>query len=417
MKDNLLPFWMAFAHAKGFSNKRKMDFLIEVVHHKNVPLDEALKAIKNGDKLGFSFEEKEWKGISEAALEVANYSFLAEQLTEKGISALNIMDKFVYPAVLKNNLKKDAPILVYAKGNMDLLKRNSIAIVGARKSNDTSLEFTKNIAKKAVIGKSVVVSGFAKGVDKMALDAALDFKGQSIIVLPQGIDTYTSKEYYPHIINGDVLVMSTYHPKAKWSVGLAMDRNKTIYGLAQEIYAAESNDSGGTWEGVLNGLKRGRKVFVRKPEKKENNANLLLIQKGATPVDFFGNETTLNGSGQEVQTVSKPEVALPASEPQPVAQPHQESEAREFEMPKAIERVGNSFSDSDLTEKVINILKNNNGKGLKVNELANLLELDEKTVTKASTVLSKSPKLKKEKKGRFNIFYLNEELPKQGQLF
>jgi len=37
-------------------------------------------------------------------------------------------------------------------------------------------------------------------------------------------------------------------------------------------------------------LRKGRKIFVRKPEPNEKNANNLLIQKGAIPVDFNGME-------------------------------------------------------------------------------------------------------------------------------
>jgi predicted Rossmann fold nucleotide-binding protein DprA/Smf involved in DNA uptake len=38
------------------------------------------------------------------------------------------------------------------------------------------------------------------------------------------------------------LVLSTFHPKAVWSVGLAMARNPIIYGLADEIFVAESRE-------------------------------------------------------------------------------------------------------------------------------------------------------------------------------
>ena len=67
-----------------------------------------------------------------------------------------------------------------------------------------------------------------------------------------------------------------------------MARNPIIYGLAAEIYVAESSDKGGTWSGVIDGLRKNRKIFVRKPEDSEKNANFLLIQKGAIPIDFNG---------------------------------------------------------------------------------------------------------------------------------
>ena len=126
-----------------------------------------------------------------------------------------------------------------------------------------------------------VVSGFAKGVDKQALDSAIKYKGQSIIVLPQGILTFTSgfKTYYKQIVDGDVLVLSTFFPKAPWQKELAMARNPIIYGLADEIYVAESSEKGGTWSGVVDGLHKKRKIYVRKPGSNEKNANNLLIQK------------------------------------------------------------------------------------------------------------------------------------------
>jgi predicted Rossmann fold nucleotide-binding protein DprA/Smf involved in DNA uptake len=77
-----------------------------------------------------------------------------------------------------------------------------------------------------------------------------------------------------------------------------MARNPIIYGLANEIYVAESKPStnrqgketkGGTWAGVMDGLKKERTIYVRTPGGSEKNDNDLLIQHGATPVDSDGN--------------------------------------------------------------------------------------------------------------------------------
>jgi len=197
-----------------------------------------------------------------------------------------------YSKTLKENLKSaHAPALLYVKGNKQIMREKSIAIVGSRSASNKSLEFTDNIAKLASKEYKVVVSGFAKGVDKQALDSAIIYKGQSIIVLPQGIMTFGSgfKKYYKQLVDGDVLVLSTFFPKAPWKAELAMARNPIIYGLADEIYVAESAEKGGTWSGVVDGLRKNRKINVRKPEPNENTANNLLIQKGAIAVDFNGN--------------------------------------------------------------------------------------------------------------------------------
>jgi predicted Rossmann fold nucleotide-binding protein DprA/Smf involved in DNA uptake len=78
-----------------------------------------------------------------------------------------------------------------------------------------------------------------------------------------------------------------------------MGRNPYIYGLAKHVYVAESGSEGGTWSGVVDGLRKGRTIYVRKPKFGEQNANLELIEKGATPVDYNGNVI-----GSEVMRVS-----------------------------------------------------------------------------------------------------------------
>ncbi len=128
-------------------------------------------------------------------------------------------------------------------------------------------------------------------MDTAALQETLKCGGQSIIVLPQGILTFKSgmREYYPHVMAGNVLIVSTFHPRAPWGTALAMARNRYIYGLAQEIYIAQSGESGGTWAGAIDGLKHDRPVYVRTPEPDEQSANALLLEKGAIPVDGDGN--------------------------------------------------------------------------------------------------------------------------------
>ncbi len=285
-----LAYWLALAHLPKIRTKKKNEIIVKLFEDKKSIID------------FFHFETKQWKNnygidereiplFQEAVNELSNYAFLVEDILEQGYNILPITSPDYSPILKKNLGKTYAPPLIYTKGNIDIMKENSIAIVGSRKANETSLAFTDNIARKASEDYKVIVSGFAKGIDKQALDSSLKYKGQSIIVLPQGITTFKSgyKKYYSQIIEGDVLVLSTFYPKAPWSVPLAMARNPIIYGLATEIYVAESSETGGTWSGVVDGLRKGRKIYVRKSQLKETNANNILIQKGAVPVDFEGN--------------------------------------------------------------------------------------------------------------------------------
>ncbi len=292
-----LTYWVALAHTPKIWTSRKNEMIVYFFKQEKSIID----FFESDDFLGMDLKAEESALLNQTKAELGNYSFMTEDLLNQGYEIVPVVSKD-YSPTLKENLKYNSPIVLYIKGNKQILQEQSIAIVGSRDANEESLQFTDNVAKKASSEYKVIVSGFAKGVDKQALDSALKYKGQSIIVLPQGITTFASgmKKYYKQIIEGDVLVLSTFHPKLPWSVDLAMARNSIIYGLASEIYAAQSDEKGGTWSGVCEGLKKGRKVYVRVPDKKEKCANMLLVEKGAVPVDMEGNVCE--------NTIVKPEI-------------------------------------------------------------------------------------------------------------
>jgi DNA processing protein len=303
-----LTYWLALAHVPKIQTKKKNEIIVRLFEKGKTIID------------FFEFEQSVWENdyelnqseivlFEEAKKELSTYAFMVEDLLEQGYSILPITSQDYSPTLKKNLGRTYAPPVIYTKGNLQIMKEKSIAIVGSRKANDISLEFTDNVAKNASKDYKVVVSGFAKGVDKQALDSAIKYKGQSIIVLPQGIATFQSgfKKYYKQIIDGDVLVLSTFYPKAPWSVQLAMARNPIIYGLASEIYVAESSEKGGTWSGVMDGLRKGRTIYVRKPNSGEKNANNILISKGGKAVDNEGNLTIYEIKEESKSIVSEPD--------------------------------------------------------------------------------------------------------------
>ena len=300
-----LTYWVALAHTPKIWTSRKNEMIIYAFNQGKTIVD----FFESGTFLNMDLKQDEAMLLKQTKSELGNYAYMVEELLNQGYDIIPITSQ-EYSPILKANLKYNSPLVLYTKGNKQILQEKSIAIVGSRNANENSLIFTDNVAKKASAEYKVVVSGFAKGVDKQALDSAIKYNGQSIIVLPQGITTFGSgmKKYYKQIVEGDVLVLSTFHPKSPWSVELAMARNSIIYGLASEIYAAQSDEKGGTWSGVCDGLKKKRDVFVRVPEKNEKCANLLLIEKGATPVDIEGKQIQLKIQKPKSQSEIKEDI-------------------------------------------------------------------------------------------------------------
>lgn len=287
MTDKDLSYWMALAHIGGWRTEKINRLAHAILKEQQTGFEEFFALDPAAWSEIYGLGEEDVRRLVGLAGELPNYSFLAESLMEQGykIVPLNSPD---YSATLKNHLKfKYSPPVLYIKGNREILDQGSVAIVGSRHTGPASLEFTEARARMAAENGQVVVSGFAPGVDRLALDTALKSKGKSIIVLPQGITTFVSgfREYYQQIIEGDVLVLSTFHPNARWTAGLAMARNPIIYGLADEIYVADCQEKGGTWSGAMDGLRKGRTIYVRAPAPGEKNALKMLIEKGAIPIE------------------------------------------------------------------------------------------------------------------------------------
>lgn len=260
---NEATYWAALAHLPNWGYGKINSLIVRFFHDEKMSIEDFFNLSHSAWSDKFQLDQKDISDLQKAKSELPGNAFFVDNLINQGYELIPITSSD-YSKLLKQNLKSShSPALLYVKGNIKLLNERAIAIVGSRSAENISLEFTDNIARWASFSTKVVVSGFAKGVDKQALDSAIKYKGKSIIVLPQGITTFSSgfKAYYRQIVGGDVLVLSTFPPKAAWSVGLAMARNPIIYGLAEEIYVAESSEKGGTWAGVIDGLRKKEKNF------------------------------------------------------------------------------------------------------------------------------------------------------------
>ncbi len=282
-------YWMAFAHMDSVWTKRKNEILVKCLEY-NQQLSDFFMYDTDKWQSTYGITPEEVPYFLDAKANVVNYAFVVEDLLEQGYNIIPITSEN-YPKTLKKNLKYNSPLLLYTKGNTALLNEKSVAIVGSRNAKPVSLTFTDKVAKMAVSRGQVVVSGGAKGVDQQALVSAVGANGKSIVVLPQGITTYGTgfQTLHKAISSGRVIVISPFAPSAPWSAGFAMARNPIIYGLADEIYVAESDNKGGTYSGVVDGLRKKRDIFVRLAEENEENANYELIQIGAKAVDMLGN--------------------------------------------------------------------------------------------------------------------------------
>ncbi|BAS67740.1 DNA-processing protein DprA [Bathymodiolus septemdierum thioautotrophic gill symbiont] len=192
--------------------------------------------------------------------------FVVEEWQRNGIWIISRSDSD-YPTRYKKHLKDKAPPLLFGVGDRSLLKGGGVAIVGSRNVDSDGEAFTRKTAEACAYNKMPVISGGARGVDQIAMTAALDSGGITIGVLAENLlKKSLERNARKAISNDQLLLISPYHPNARFTVGTAMGRNKLIYAMADYgLVVSAEHKKGGTWAGATEELKRENAlpIFIR----------------------------------------------------------------------------------------------------------------------------------------------------------
>ena len=208
-----------------------------------------------------------------------------ERLKSLGIWAITRADE-AYPALMKERLKGHAPPVLFGAGNSANLATRGVAIVGSRKVDDEGAAFATQLGSRCGESGLTVFSGGARGVDRIAVEAALVAGGSAVAVLAESLeDTIRHRDTREHVLKGTLTLVTPIHPSTKFSVATAMGRNKLIYALATWAVVVSSDaGTGGTWAGATENLRADwAPLFVRN-EASAPQGNRSLIADGGHPI-------------------------------------------------------------------------------------------------------------------------------------
>jgi predicted Rossmann fold nucleotide-binding protein DprA/Smf involved in DNA uptake len=210
-------------------------------------------------------------------------AFELERLSSRGITLITRADAG-YPQLYKERLRQQAPPALYAAGDATLLSMKSGAVVGSRDADEDTLEFASALGRRLAIDRNAVVSGGARGVDSTAMTAALDAGGVAIGVVADSLEKAVRRlDFRSYIADGTLVLLSPYHPNARFSVGGAMGRNRLIYCLADCAFVVAAGEKGGTIQGANENLKARWVPLLVRAERGAPPANARLLNDGALP--------------------------------------------------------------------------------------------------------------------------------------
>ncbi len=183
-------------------------------------------------------------------------------MKKNNIEIITIFDR-EYPDKLK--VIYDPPVVLYIKGNKEIINEKSIAIVGCRLSSKYGESVANKLSYNLSLNNINVISGLARGIDSFAHKGSLMGNGKTIAVVGCGLDTIypqENKNLFNEIIQKNGLIISEYVIGTKPLAKNFPRRNRIISALSNGVIVVEAREKSGTLITVDFALEQGKNVYV-----------------------------------------------------------------------------------------------------------------------------------------------------------
>ena len=204
--------------------------------------------------------------VSAQSLGTGKSHELAQEELAKAVSAgvaILAFDDPAYPARLKEIY--DPPLVLYVRGNVNVLALPCIAVVGTRHPTPYGSGMAERLAIDLAARGLVILSGMARGVDSAAHRGAIAAKGKTIAVFGTGVDVPYPKENTRLAeqilaLSGALISefpMQTFPAPQNFPI-----RNRIISGMSMGVLVVEAAEYSGTRITARCALEQNREVFA-----------------------------------------------------------------------------------------------------------------------------------------------------------
>lgn len=160
--------------------------------------------------------------------------------------------------------------LIYYKGNINLIGRPSVSVVGARAASEQGKARAARLARELARAGVCVVSGLAAGIDTAALESCIGNGGDAIAVIGTPIDVAYPRENarLQSLIGADHLLVSQvpFHRYAQQAIEQRKqyfrERNVTMAAISDATVIVEASDTSGSLIQAHACMRQGRSLFL-----------------------------------------------------------------------------------------------------------------------------------------------------------
>lgn len=250
---------LAFLKCRGVGNVKLLNYLKKYKMNINDIISNKREIINEEDSI--SFEEY----VSLAEDEILKNK-------QNGINITSILNDS-YPIKLIEI--KDPILYLYYKGNISLINKPSIAIIGSRNIDEKDKTIIGKISKYISSKDITVVSGLAMGSDTYAHIGSYKERGHTISILPSGIDVVTpasNKKLVNEILRNEGLIISEYSSGVTPTKYTYVKRDRIQAALSDAVIVVKASEKSGTMHAVK--IAQESKKYVA--QYKDNINNLIL---------------------------------------------------------------------------------------------------------------------------------------------
>lgn len=247
---------------------------------------------ENEDEL-YRFVQDYWKrnrskktvDFQDLKASCAAVELILKENARHGIGVMTYFDD-AYPELLRQIEK--SPAILYYKGNLDVLKKPGMAIIGTRKPTPSGIKAGKYFAGEFAKRGFNIVSGLALGCDTSAHEGALSVGGSTTAILGNGLDSVfppENKRLADSILMNGGLLLSEYPIGTKVSRFTLVDRDRLQAGMSKATIVIQTSVNGGTMHASRATLESSKPLFAIKYKQEMEHesvvGNQLLVEKGA----------------------------------------------------------------------------------------------------------------------------------------
>lgn len=230
---------------------------------------------------------------------------VAEQKQSRAAGArLLVHGEADYPRALME--VPDAPPVLWATGDVTLLNRPGVGMVGARNASSLGVRMARRLGLGLAEAGFTVISGLARGIDTAAHVAGLETEGRTVAVMAGGIDVIYPAENQglARAIDEKGCRISEHPPGLEPQARHFPLRNRIVAGLSRAVIVVEAAAKSGSLITARAALDYGREVMAVPGHPFDARASgcNMLIRDGAVLV---------RGTQDVLEALGTPTTALP----------------------------------------------------------------------------------------------------------